>query len=354
MAKRREEIATQKLELFCKENDKKMGEFDEDFIARFTKHWIIERAENNPTFKGYVIKLMIYDIIKIVDRSMHPITIAMKSVIRRTASKTSGVIFRTIKNTITRATPYSVQDIAPLVKALYQSHKVSHQMAATVLLLTMVTGGRTGDILWLNIEDCSVIEEEGKVFFVAELRTSKNNKIPIIHQQLTAESGPNTVLNAITAVQYWCKLTNKGQSGLMFPNKSPNETQNMVRIWNQQAQTSGLDLKLGAHTGRNNVVMNCYRNGVNETSMRTLLGWLANSEMTTRYRGTFLETSRIGAASILTAGGFNQAPTNQETPQQTRSAQSLETTSATTSTIMTPQSTQSAPRTPGIQNIPTR
>ena len=276
----------------------------EDTVGKFTYNWIRTRGKNQ-SFKAYRVKLMIVDIITVLDKIMRPITITMKRAVKMAAAKASGQIFKHKLQQPKRATPYTPREMKPIISQLLQSERQRDIQAATVLALVSVSGSRTGDTLGTYWEDALIEKREDKLFLCIPFRISKNNQIPDTAQQLTAPMGPNSIIDVQEILQNWRKQQGYPTKGPIFPPITKNETTAMTRIWDKTAKDLKLNMKIGAHSGRNNAVKMCYLAEVPETAMRSWLSWKNNSNMPGHYRGTMMETSDTGAASLLLDLGFN-------------------------------------------------
>mgnify|MGYP000124863722 CR=1 FL=1 len=90
---------------------------NENTVGRFTYNWIRTRGKNKD-FKPYKVKLMIVDIITVMDTTMRPITISMKRAIKMAASKASGMVFKNQLQQPKRATPYTPREMKPVITKL--------------------------------------------------------------------------------------------------------------------------------------------------------------------------------------------------------------------------------------------
>ena len=277
---------------------------NKDTVGKFTYNWIRTRGKNKD-FKPYRVKIMIVDIITVLDEIMRPITMTIKRAIKIAASKASGKVFKNRLQQPKRATPYTPREMKPIITKLLESNDRRKIQAATVLALVSVSGSRTGDTLGTFWEDALIEKREDRLFLCIPFRVSKNNQIPDTAQQLTAPMGPNSIIDVEKILRNWRKKQGYPNKGPIFPPKTKNETTAMRRIWDNTAKDLSLDMQIGAHSGRNNAVKMCYLAKVPETAMRSWLSWKNNSTMPGHYRGTMMETSDTGAASLLLDMGFN-------------------------------------------------
>ena len=295
---------------YCDERDLSSNAITISQLEGFMTKWIFSKdIRSKYTLGAHTLGLMMSDMIQVIDQIQRPILIAHKRAIKRATKRASGKIFNTRLYQTKKAEPLPFDMILPMVKILWMAPKRKHAKAAAIaLMFTGVMGARLGESLTLHWEDLKEEHNELGHFLVCPLRAGKTNKIPLVHQQLTAKTGPLCEVDIAFWLAEWRGILGNPETGLVFPLEVKQKAAAIVRVWNQFIPKEYIPLvkKLGGHSGRNAMVRRCFKKKVPIHAMKTFFGWKPASNMPDYYRATFNECTTDGAAQILAVADFNK------------------------------------------------
>ena len=128
-------------------------------------------------------------------------------------------------------------------------------------------------------------------------------------EQLTFRINKNNIIQLERLISAWQIYNKNSNRGKMFENKEVVNTQKIVGYINRTLVKNKIDIKIGGHSGRNSVLLQCFEKQIDETSLKIYLRWTPNSNMHIHYRNLLLETSHVGTAYKLFKKNFNQIKT---------------------------------------------
>ena len=126
-------------------------------------------------------------------------------------------------------------------------------------------------------------------------------------EQLTYKLGKNNIIKLEDDLENYFSRVELKTNKLFNPEKT--QISKLKKITYQLRKLSHeMNLKntLGAHSGRNTMLIKLCHARVDDESKKIFMRWTPNSSMANHYRGLLLECSELGATEQLSKLNFNQ------------------------------------------------
>ena len=244
---------------------------DDKILEKFITK-LINYHNKLDTIKPYRIDNIQYDTILAVEKLQGYIGIGQKSAIKRAANKIAGKIFEKRLYRPIRAPVISLEKILEIIKLLWTKDYNWWTRASAVLLgITFTTGARMMDGLRLYWDDLQIEEKPSGKYLLLPVRVSKNNMNPRRPEQLTFRINKNNIIQLERLISAWQIYNKNSNRGKMFENKEVVNTQKIVGYINRTLIKNKIDIKIGGHSGRNSVLLQCYEKQIDETSLKIYL-----------------------------------------------------------------------------------
>jgi hypothetical protein len=294
------------LEKYLKQKDQTYKLIKESILEKFITKWINYHNKNN-SIKPYLIENLQFETILGVEHIQGNIKISQKSAIKKAANRAAKLIFEKRLYRPNRAPVIPLKRIFEIIELLWTKDYNWWTRAAAVLLgITFTTGARMMDGLRLYWDDIYKEKNPSGEYLILPIRVSKNNLNPKRAEQLTFRIDNNNIIRLEKLISAWQIYNNHKSKGEMFGHKEVVNTQKIVGYIKRVLIKNKIDLKIGGHSGRNSVLLNCFEKQIDETGLKIYLRWTPNSNMHIHYRNMLLETSHVGAAFKLYKADFNQ------------------------------------------------
>jgi hypothetical protein len=291
---------------FLKKKNIEPTKLTDEILETFITKWINYHNRNND-IKPYKVENIHYDTILAVEKIQGKIGIGQKSILKRGANRAAMKIFEKRLYRPTRAPVIPMVKVLEVIEILWTKDFNWWTRAAAVLLgITFTTGARMMDGLRLYWEDIYYEENQSGKYLILPVRVSKNNLNPKRPEQLTFRINNNNIIQLERLISAWQTYTHNNGKGKMFESKEIVNTQKIVGYINRTLSKNKLNFKIGGHSGRNSVLLQCFENKIDETGLKIYLRWTPNSNMHIHYRSLLLETSKVGTAYKLFKEKFNQ------------------------------------------------
>jgi hypothetical protein len=281
-----------------------------EILRKFTTK-LINYHNKLGTIKPYRIENLQFYIILAVEKIQGQVKICQKSTIKKAANRAAKCIFEKRLYRPTRAPVIPIEKVFEIIELLWTTNYNWWTRASAVLLgITFTTGARMMDGLRLYWEDIHIEETQSGKYLLLPVRVSKNNMNPKRAEQLTFRIDKNNIIQLERLISAWQIYNNNNCKGKVFENTEVVNTQKIVGYINRTLLKNKLDVKIGGHSGRNSVLLQCFEKQIDETGLKIYLRWTPNSNMHIHYRNLLLETSHVGTAYKLFKENFNQQTSN--------------------------------------------
>ena len=208
-----------------------------------------------------------------------------------------------IKN---RAKTFRLETIAKVIEHLFLKNNTISYETALCLSITFTTGCRLADALNIFSNDIKLIRNKYGKYIKINLRNSKNNILGIKPEQLTYKIGPKNIINLEEHINtYLSRVEIKTEKLFNIRNSQSSKIKQITYQMRKISKELNLRQTLGAHSGRNTLLINLCHAGVDDESKKIYMRWTPNSSMANHYRGLLLECSPFGATEQLSKINFN-------------------------------------------------
>ena len=272
----------------------------EKLIFKFIVRWF-KKAKRKKKLKPYAVENFLVNLKNILDLRIGRLPKLLISRINKKVKQEARIIFEEIEIKRSRAETFKLSTIKKAIKQLWRINAKNAEAAAICLAITFTTGARLIDALRINTRRMEKQKTEAGKFLVMKLNTSKTNPIGKHHEQLTFKISKENVIKTEKWIKKWRRKYKP--EGRLFGKDI--KTKDIVYQFKKISKKLGLKKMITGHSGRNTMVLELYKANVDDESKKLFMRWRANSQMPNHYRNILLETSRVGAASIMAQNNFN-------------------------------------------------
>ena len=188
------------------------------------------------------------------------------------------------------------------MNTLWQRNSKCAKAAAVCMGICFLTGARCIDALRVNTNRMQQENTKYGNFLIMKLNTSKTNMTAKYHEQLTYRMSENNIIKLENWIEKWKQL--EKPVGNLFSDKYTSKQ--IVHKFKWVSKKLNFKEIITGHSGRNSMVLELYKAGVDDEAKKIFMRWRANSTMPLHYRSILLETSLEGAAQKIYQNNFNQ------------------------------------------------
>jgi hypothetical protein len=300
------------LSRFLKNNKvKKWINLNLEQVESFAKKYIMGKEQQciskNSTLKGYVVKQFLYYLFRVIEAETgKQLPKILISRVTRTVKRFARPILAKYPQTKNRAKTFSLKTIKKVIDRAFTKNTTISYETALCLSLTFTTGCRLSDALNIFWKDIKLIKKKNSEFVKILLRNSKNNQLGIKPEQLTYKIGKNNIIKLESDLNYYLsKVELKSENLFNFANSKASKIKQITYQMRKLSKELNLRYTLGAHSGRNTMLLKLCHAGVDDESKKIYMRWTPNSSMANHYRGLLLECSELGASEQLAKINFN-------------------------------------------------
>lgn len=286
-----------------KQGIKRWGDVNINIIETFIKRRIQYWAATS-VLKPYKIVNLKVHIVNILNFHTGEISIIAKNRIRNTICAASRDAIENSSYTTKRAKTFELDTINNAIEWLNQNESWVDRAAAVILAICFCTGSRVADALRIRKNRIIWTENASGKYITIRIQTSKNNSLGEFPEQLTYKIGSSNIINLDQIIKNW--LTDNGSGTTIFENKEHKiNAKIIINRFRKVSKALGLHNTITGHSGRNTMILQLYRAGVDRESMIMFMRWRSNSQMPIHYRQLMLEDTVVGGAYQLFMNNFN-------------------------------------------------